>query len=264
VELQGRYADIKKQGMGLVALSYDSIATLKAFAASRGITFPLVSDPGSTIIKRYGLFNDTVDPANRAYGVPHPGTFIVDGRGRVTARFFEEAYQERNTASSVLTRLGLTTPAANLNATTAHLTFDASISDTEVAPGERVTIAVNVRPNPGIHVYAPGKHGYQVVRLTFDDQPWLRQHAAQYPSSEIYHFKPLNERVEVFVKPFRLMTDVTILATQEVQKLLADRESLSITGALEYQACDDTVCFNPVRLPVSFIVKLKRLDRSPL
>jgi hypothetical protein len=60
------------------------------------------------------------------------------------------------------------------------------------------------------------------------------------------------------------MTDVTILATQEVQKLLADRESLSITGALEYQACDDTVCFNPVRLPVSFIVKLKRLDRSPL
>ena len=41
------------------------------------------------------------------------------------------------------------------------------------------------------------------------------------PPSEIYHFKPLDERVEVYQKPFRLVQDVTILATPEAQKLLA-------------------------------------------
>ena len=87
-------------GPGLVAISYDSVETLKKFADSRGITFPLVSDPGSAIIKRYGLLNDTVDPKYRAYGIPHPGTFIVDRKGVVTSRFFEDAYQERYTAAT--------------------------------------------------------------------------------------------------------------------------------------------------------------------
>ena len=55
-----------------------------------------------------------------------------------------------------------------------------------------------------MHLYAPGKHDYQVVQLTIDPQPWLRLQATAYPSSEIYHFKPLDERVEVYAKPFRL------------------------------------------------------------
>ena len=144
MELQHRYDDIKKQGLGLVAISYDSVETLKKFADSRGITYPLVSDPGSAIIKQYGLFNDSVEPKNRAYGVPHPGTFIVDRKGAVTARFFEDAYQERNTAASILARQGFDPVGDTISASTAHLAVNASISDTTVAPGERLTVAFDV------------------------------------------------------------------------------------------------------------------------
>ena len=112
MELQSRYDDIKKQGLGLVSITYDSPETLKKFADSRGITFPLLSDPGSAIIKRYGLFNDTVDPQTRAYGIPIPGTFILDWKGMVTARFFEDAYQERYTAATILATLGVETAGA--------------------------------------------------------------------------------------------------------------------------------------------------------
>jgi hypothetical protein len=112
-------------------------------------------------------------------------------------------------------------------------------------------------------VYAPGKHAYQVVRLTVDPQPWLRAHDTRYPSSEIYHFKPLNERVEVYSKPFRLVQDVTILATPEIQQSLAALPTLTIAGALEYQACDDKVCYNPARALFSFKVPTKGLDRRP-
>lgn len=146
-------------------------------------------------------------------------------------------------------------------ANTAHLTMTASVSDAVAAPGERLAIIVDISPRPGMHLYAPGKHDYQVVQLSLDAQPWMRPQATIYPMSEIYHFKPLNERVEVFMKPFRLRRDVTLLATQEAQKMMATMTSVTMTGSLEYQACDDKVCFNPTRIPISFAVKLKELDR---
>ena len=40
-------------------------------------------------------------------GMAFPGTFIVDRKGRVTSRFFEDFYVERNTVSSLLVRAGV-------------------------------------------------------------------------------------------------------------------------------------------------------------
>ena len=114
-----------------------------------------------------------------------------------------------------------------------------------------------------MHLYAPGKHDYQVVRLTIDPQPWLKLADTVYPPSEIYHFVPLDERVEVFAKPFRLQRDVTLLATPEAEKQFGAMTEVTLSGALEYQACDDKICFNPTRVPISFTLTLKNLDRRP-
>ena len=263
MELQRRYADITKQGLGLVAISYDSRETLKAFAGSRGISFPLIADRDSAMIRAYGLLNESEKPGDRGYGIPHPGTLIVDRNGVVLRRFFEDAYQERYTASTILSAIGAGSHEAPVTVNTAHLSLTAAISDAAAAPGARLTITVDVTPKPGIHVYAPGKHAYQVVRLTIDPHPWLRVHAASYPPSEIYHFKPLDERVEVYMKPFRLRQDITLRATPEAQKMLAATPTATIGGTFEYQACDDRVCFNPARVPVSLTIAVRPLDRRP-
>jgi hypothetical protein len=260
VELQRRYADIAKQGLGLIAISYDAPETLQKFAGSRGITFPLIADRDSAIIRAFGILNESEKPGARGYGIPHPGTFIVDRNGVVVSRFFEDAYQERYTAAAILSTIGT---GAGVKASTAQLSMTATISDVVAAPGARLSIVANVTPARGMHVYAPGKHDYQVVRISIDPQPWLRVHDGVYPASEIYHFKPLDERVEVYMKPFRLRRDVTLLATQEAQKLLGALQTVTITGALEYQACDDKVCFNPARVPISFEISLTTLDRRP-
>ncbi len=263
MELQGRYDEITRQGLGLVAISYDAPETLKKFTDSRGITFPLVSDPGSAIIRRFGLLNEQQDPKSRSYGIPHPGTLIVDPKGVVTARFFEDVYQERYTAAAILATQGVDPGGTRLTGQTKHLTMSASVSDASVAPGERVSVVVDVTPRPTMHLYAPGRHDYQVARVAVDPQPWLRAHDTRYPPSQIYHFRPLDERVEVYSKPFRLVRDVTILATQDVQKTLSAMPTVSITGALEYQACDDKVCYSPARVPLSFTLTMKALDRRP-
>jgi hypothetical protein len=260
VELQRRAENIRRQGLGLLAVSYDSTETLKQFAESRKITFPLIADPGSAIIRRYGLLNEGVDPKSRNYGIPHPGTFIVDRKGVVVSRFFEDAYQERYTTAAMLSGIG---GASAFKATTPHLSMTVSLSDTAAAPGARLSLVADVTPAPTMHVYAPGKHTYQVIRLAIDPQPWLKVHPIVYPPSTIYHFKPLDERVEVFMRPFRLRRDVTLLATQEAQKLLGAMTAATLSGALEYQACDDTICFNPMRVPITFTIALNALDRKP-
>ena len=89
MELQSRYDDLQARGIGVAVILYDPQETLRAFADGRGIEFPLLSDPGSETIRRYDLLNRETEPGGRTYGIPYPGTFILDTSGRVLERFFE-------------------------------------------------------------------------------------------------------------------------------------------------------------------------------
>ncbi len=260
MELQGRVDELRTQGLAVVAVSYDSLDTIATFAAARNLTFPLLSDQGSAVIKQYGLLNGTHEPGTRFYGVPHPGTFMLDAKRMVTARFFEEAYQERRTAASILVRQGAGGAGPSRTAANQHIAVKAAVSDAQVAPGSRVTLAFDITPGRRIHVYAPGAD-YQVIGVTLDPQPLLVEHDTVYPPSEIYHFVPLDERVPVYTGPFRLTRDVTIAATKEAQQALRGMETLTLTGKLEYQACDDKICFRPNAIPFKFELKVKPLDR---
>jgi len=57
--------------------------------------------------------------------------------------------------------------------------------------------------------------------------------------------------------------DATILATADMQKLLAGMETMTLSGKLDYQACDDTLCFAPASVPVSVTLRMTPLDRRP-
>jgi DsbC/DsbD-like thiol-disulfide interchange protein len=139
---------------------------------------------------------------------------------------------------------------------TMHLTVNTAISDAEVSPGEKVTVSFDITPKRGMHVYAPGKHDYQVIAVKIDPQPWLKVAPTTYPPSEIYDFKELNEKVETYGKPFTLVQDLTVLNTAAARKALA-AAPVKLTGRLEYQACDDRVCYAPTKVAVSFNLTVK-------
>jgi hypothetical protein len=265
-----------------VVISYDAQEVLADFAKRHGISYPLLSDVGSATIKRYGILNTVAeealgpngkDPAvladlqryvtvtqasERFRGIPFPGTFVVDRQGRVTARFFEDYYWERNTVSNIMLRVGAAgTPVDAVRASTAHVDVTAYASDPNASLGTRFSLVVDVRPKRGMHVYAPGATSYRVVNVNVQPQPYVRTMPIAYPASEIYHFKPLNERVPVYQKPFTLAVEVVPDATVEARKALAGRNELVISGTLDYQACDDRICYNPVSLPLSWKVALR-------
>jgi len=250
--------------MGLAAISYDPVAVLADFSVRRGVTLPLLSDSGSETIKRFGILNTTVAAKNPLYGYPFPGTFIVDRQGVVTSRFFEEAYQERDTVSSILVRLGQDV-GVRVHATKiagAHVTVTSYATDEVAAQGTHFSLVLDVTPGPRVHVYAPGARDYRPVAISVEHQPGLVLKAPQYPKSEEYFFKPLKEHVPMYQHPFRIVQDVTLDPSKEGTAALKDVTSLTITGRFDYQACDDTVCFTPQSVPLSWTIGVKPLDRE--
>ena len=260
---------------------------LAAFSKQRTITFPLLSDAGSATIKAFGLLNpaaewalgpDRDDPAIAAeiqkyvsggrptqsmVGIAFPGTFILDRQGRVTARFFEDSYVERNTTSSVMLEVGAgTTPVSVRRIVSAQADIATFASDASVTVGNRFSLIFDITPRRGMHVYAPGATGYRVVTSSIRPQPFVKVEEIQYPPSEIYFFKPLNERVPVYQKPFRLIQDILIEGTPQAQAAFQGQESVTIVGSLEYQACDDKLCYEPMTVPLTWTVSLKPLIRE--
>ncbi len=261
VEIQGRLEELRRSGLGVAVITYDPVSVLADFSRRRAITFPLLSDPGSAVIRRYGILNTTVDPANELFGYPFPGTFMLDPAGTVTSRFFEPAYQERSTVSSLLVRLGgaVALPATKVRSPQMEVT--SYVTDSTVAPGTRFSIVLDVVPGPKMHVYAPGVgSGYRPISLDIEPRPGLRVSSAQFPASEVYVFPPLNERVQVYQKPFRIVQDLVVdFAPQAVASL---GESVAVKGTLRYQACDDAICYNPQTVPLTWTVAVRALDRD--
>ena len=282
LELQSQYDTLRKDGLGLVGISYDSQDILDAFSQQHGITFPLLSDIGSATIKRYGILNTVAeeglgpngnDPdviarvklyvsangANeRQRGIPFPGTFIVDRGGRVKARFFEDSYTVRNTVSNIRVRLkeGASSVAAT-RVQSAQLDVVTFPSDSSVAPGNRFSIVAQVIPHSGVHVYAPGAANYKVIDLKLLPAQHIRALAPAYPPSEVYFFKPLNERVPTYQKAFTITQQIVLDGSAAARTALAKQTAMTIGGALSYQACDDRLCYDPVTLPLSWTVGLK-------
>ena len=261
MELNGRLGELRARGLGVAALSYDSPAILADFTKRRSIKFPLLSDAGSKTIRAFGLLNTTIAPTEGNYGIPFPGTFIIDPGGIVRERYFENAFQERRTVASMVLLDGPGGRPAT-RSTSDHLRVLSYASDDTVAPGTVFTLHADIEPGERIHVYAPGRHDYRVVSIEIDPIPLLKTRPITYPPSEIYTFVPLNERVPVYQKPFRLAREVVFDASQSAQEKLRDVPSVTITGRLEYQACDDRTCFAPTSVPLSWTLKMRTLDRE--
>ena len=82
-------------GINIATMTYDSIDTLKIVEENHGIEFPLLHDEGITYVNALGILNEDYDPGSRAYGVPHPGIFLLDPNGVIQAKFAEEGYRAR-------------------------------------------------------------------------------------------------------------------------------------------------------------------------
>lgn len=268
LSLQRATADFKKKGIGLVGVSYDSPEILKFFTERHAITYPLISDPQSEIIQRFGVLNPTATGFTK--GMSYPGFVYVSSGGVVQETFFEEDIHTRFTGNNVLTKifpeLDGTAP---MDVPAPHLKLDLTQSDDVVAPGNRVTLIAELSLPLDLHVYAPGVQGYKPVALELSADPQFVAEPASYPKSHILLLPAIGEKVPVFEGKFRIAEDVTIAFDKDFSQKIAAGPSngtpLSLSGNLRYQACDSKICYPPATVPVSWHLTVMPLntERAP-
>ena len=105
-ELDQHQDAFRKLGYNVAAISNDSVAVLKSFAAQAAIHLPLLSDSGSKIIRSVNIADDA------AQGSPaRTGWLVVDPTGAVTAKYFESDPAQAYTSAAILMhRFGWTPP----------------------------------------------------------------------------------------------------------------------------------------------------------
>lgn len=284
MELESQADELRDRGFGIAVISYDTEEAIAEFSEANDISFAMLSDAGSETIRRFGLLNPVPEwafgenaddpdvqadiatyvsvfrPSENMIGMAFPGTFMLDTDGRVTSRYFEDSYIERNTVSSIVIRVGeaeLPVRAARLSMPQLELTTYAS--EPTIAPGNRFSVVLDIEPHEDMHVYAPGATDYRVVGITVESDAPLITLPMNYPESIDYYFEPFDETVPVYVEPFELVQELILDGSPQAQQALQGQDSITIDGTFEYQACSDELCYPPEAIELSWTIPLRAL-----
>lgn len=105
--LRDRYAELTAGGTRVLALTCDTVFTLRTFAEAEGLPFPVASDfwPHGEIAEAYGVFDDQVGCALRA-------SFLLDAEGRVAWSVVNQLGDARDVDDHLAAVDRLTGPAA--------------------------------------------------------------------------------------------------------------------------------------------------------
>jgi DsbC/DsbD-like thiol-disulfide interchange protein len=122
---------------------------------------------------------------------------------------------------------------------------------------QTVELTLTATPLPDIHVYAPGNPNYIAVSVTVLPVPGLSMGAPVFPAGEEYFFAPLREAVKVYSKPFVIRLPVKVSSAFTRARAQEAGATVTVKGTVDYQACDDKVCFPPQSQPFSVDVPVK-------
>ncbi len=261
--------NFERRGLKVAALSYDSPALLADFARRQSIRYPLLSDPDSAVIRAFGILNENFPKDHAWFGVPFPGTFIIDANGVVTAKYFEVDHRDRYTAASILAKSFQTAEGVSWNVVdTRHLRLRYAATDSIVRAGSRIELAVEVELKPKMHVYAPGvQASYKPIVWTLDESPTWLIHPASFPKARSLHLPAIGETVPVYEGKLRLTRDLSIGQQSEVRSALRTGiNELVVRGTFRYQACNDRECFPPASIPLQWTLRYESHDgqRAPV
>ena len=256
MELGQAFPKYQKQGLGLAVVTYDSPEVIKNFTDRLGINVPILSDPDSKIIRDFGILNTNIPRTSFQYGIPFPGTYTLDTKGVVTAKYFEDTYRERITPNFILSRQFGEAGIRKSQVRTDHLTLTSYVSDDKAYAGNRVSLILDIEMPQLMHLYAPGVKGYKPVAFQLDPHPNVRFFDTNFPKAAIMNSPVIKERVPVYSGKVRITRDIILGTDDSMRK----ESTVEITGTFEYQACDDKICYLETKLPLTFSLVVQNQD----
>jgi hypothetical protein len=266
-------SDLDANGVALFAISYDSVDILGNFAATHGITYPLLSDVGSHAMRGLGLINDRVQDDHAVYGIqpnarhvnlPYPGAFLLDRDGLVTQKRFYESYRERDTGTGLIAQtLGIINePSAPVVATNSSVTVRAWLDSPTYVFFQRLMLTVEVSIGPGFCVCADPPHdGVTPLSITIEPLEGLKVGTTRWPAARRVTRPGFHDGLWVHEGVVRGTVPLTFAAAPGGGDHL-----MGVT--VRYQACNDASCLIPssiqVRVPAREAALIGRSLPSPI
>ncbi|MAG36048.1 MAG: hypothetical protein CL878_07380 [Dehalococcoidia bacterium] len=249
VELQEHLSVLRQQDIWICAVSYDPVDVLAEFAERFGITYPLLSDSDSAVIRRFGILNTNIPPEHRWYGVPFPGTYMVDVDGRVLTRSFYSDHRKRDAVVRMVQddfHITKTQHGDSQTVTVGEVEVAAYLSAATIRPGQVVTLTVEIGLAEGCHIYGePLPAGYVPTRLMIEEQEGLSAGDVAYPEPVPQRFDMLDEVLPAYAGQVVLKAPIFSLL----------REDFVLRARLEYQVCDQDQCYLPQELDLALPIR---------
>lgn len=243
------------EGLGVVALSYDSVEILQSFDDRMGgIDFPMLADPNSEIIEAYGIRNPNPAPGSRTDGMAFPGTYIVDTNGVVIEKFFENSHRIRPTAETILMKTFGADGGRRTEVQLPQFSFAAYASQDDWRPGNTVVLVIDFELPDRMHLYAPGSD-YTAVELNIVESEHVLQGELSLPDPEILYLEAIDETVPVWFDAVQIQRDITLSPGFR-------EDSLAVDAILSYQTCDDDICYPPADFELTFNFDVIQNDRQ--
>ncbi len=259
-DLNRQVEGFRLKGLNVASLTYDSSDILRTFATRLGIRYPMLSDPDSIVIRAFDILNTNVDKNTPRFGIPFPGTYIINEKGIITAKYFDDDYRERSSAASILTREFGAAGVLQNTIENSQLKLTYSASDATLAPGHRTALVIEIDLKPKMHLYAPGVQNYLPIDWQMaESKAWVAFPAA-YPPFKMLNLPVIKETVPVYTNHIRIVRDLVVGLDPEVAPALGTGRTISVEGSFRYQACDDKECYLPKTIPLHWTFKVGQLD----
>lgn len=255
VELQAALPKFADAGIKLYAISYDELGALEDFARHHGITYDLLADEGSEVIRRFGILNHHVTEEQVPYhGIPFPGTYLVDESGIVTAKAFHRSLAQRESPEGLIdAALGElllrseepTTEQADDSGIGFSLIYHGG--EGVIRGGTLRRLVVRLDLPDGLHLYdEPVPAGMVATSFSLAGPHGMRSLPVEKPATTLLELPGVGE-----LRAWSGQVDfvIPVWATDEIASLVRDDRPDDVTIELDvaYQACDDQTC----RLPKS-------------
>ncbi len=231
-------------GIAVYALSYDDADALRDFRDAHGITYTLLSDPGSDVIRSFGILNTLIDQDDHPwYGIPYPGTYVVNPQGEITHKFFDNNLAVRAGPEQLLRagqgQTGLEYPTGE--AAPEAVQVSVALDGNSLAPMVQRDLVVRFSVPAGRHVYAePAPEGAVAVDLILDKNDRLVQRPLARPASVPHTLAGTGESFQVHHDVFELRMPLTVNSAAG-----GGAAEITFSGEVRWQSCDDEVCDIP-------------------
>jgi len=268
VQLQQTLQKVRDEGYEVFAISNDTVERLVEFSDRHGIEFSLLSDEDSAVIRSFGILNTLVKPDEgkhmRWYGIPYPGTYVTDANGIVIDKDFHQHHARRLSGQALLHRVLGTVPDQTAEAPSATFEGDeveltAYLADPALSLEVITSLVCRLRVAPGLHIYAAGApEAFTPVSLSLSGEG-VRSGEPTWPNPGVLRMANLEMSIPVYEQDVTVTVPIT--ATSEIMRLGhgLDRESVEITVACRYQACNDVACGLPTTIETKLVLPLQTL-----